>query len=238
MIINFSIPLLFFKTRKTASTSVEAALEQSFWGVPASHGKKASIYPDGFVTGRPTNVSNRLQHGILIARVLKQLRSHGLSIHQCIALTKLGPHSHVSEVMSILPRSFFVRATKVAVVRNPWDKVVSDYFFSTRYPVLRRKTRENFEEFASRALPAVVESEIVEYQDKSWRICLYEELPFALKAVISETGGERTELPRFKAGIRPPNFHYSRLYTSQSREVVERNWAPWISYFGYQFESK
>lgn len=239
MIVNFSVPFIFFKTRKSASTSAEAALEQSFWGRTPSHGKKASVYRDGFVTGRPTNFKNARNAGLSFIRMSANYRRYGLSPSQARRLMVLGPHSSVSEVVRSLPRRLWEESKKIVVVRNPWDKAVSDFFWMKRSRGAQKSDTHSFLAFVSQSLPIPLETEIVDWWDADWRYVRFENFEEDLGNLVAELGGSSEySIPRFKANVRPSGKSYLSFYTPESRDIVANNWQAWIERFNYRFSSR
>lgn len=237
MILNFSSPFVFFKTRKTASTSVEASLEEAFWGSPASHGKRASIYRDGFVTGRPNNFRHPIaaRWGYLTAR--RYFGKFSLTSRELEKLLALSPHSSVFAARQALPEDIWHRAKKIVVVRNPWDKAVSDFYWKTRGRVLLGKDFDLFQSYAHQALPIALESEMTQHWDDTWACIRFENLFEDFQRLVVELGGiPPSALPKYKTAVRPTASTYQHLYTKESRDIVGANWKDWVEQFGYRFE--
>ena len=92
---------IFLKTRKTAGTATEMALEP--FCTPPGH------------TPRHTTDTLISDHGIVGARVVGQQLDHG----------KWYAHQPAAKVRKALGRKRFDSYTKLTVLRNPFDKVVS-----------------------------------------------------------------------------------------------------------------
>lgn len=238
MLTQFTIPLVYFKTVKTAGTSTEASLEAALWDRTPAHGKLASVYEDGFVTGRPQNFRGEDDRSQGAAEMLSLYRPLGFSSARVSLLSKLVPHSSVSEVCSALPQALWYRATKVVNIRNPWDRAVSYYFWCRRR---RRATPRDvygdFERFVTRIKPSAVEKEVASAFDSTWRTIRYETLLPDIEKIFEEFNiSSRFSLPRYKTNTRPRGLHYSQFFSDSSRRVVAKNWGEWIDLFGYKFD--
>lgn len=128
---------------------------------------------------------------------------------------------------------------KFAIERNPWDAVVSLYYWRIR----DNPTPVSFEDFVN-------SDEVPRWAHKNARIyrlqgkvavdelCRFESLGSDLDGVWSALGlpGE-PELPRAKGGFRPGEARYPTMYTPATAERVGDIFAAMTAEFGYGFES-
>lgn len=204
------------------------------WGRPPQHGKRASIYRNGFVTGRPLNFSNSLKRWQGLVSMNLSFRRYGLSSSQVLSLSSLRHHSPVSEAREALPDSFWSRATKIAVVRDPLDRAISYFYWMN--PQLRghRTPLREFEDFVPEILPAPVDREVSENFDESWKVIRFENLHQDFCSLVEQLGfTPPPDLPRYKSESRPPHSDFRKLISQRSREVILRNWSSWAKSFGY-----
>lgn len=138
---------------------------------------------------------------------------------------------------------------KFCVVRNPYDKAVSAFYFfhkSGKPANNDRLVRENdldkerteFENWLKSAGPPIDRDlysidgifcldDVVRYEALSIdieRICVRLGLPY-----------NPAWLPSLKAGIRPKNAKVESLYTEHSKKIVEHAYAFELKYFNYSF---
>ncbi len=123
-----------------------------------------------------------------------------------------------------------------AIERNPWDAVVSLYFW-----VQRNRAPIGFDEFVQQ--PRIAElarrnAQIYRLRGQIAvdRVCRYESLTDDIAEVWSRLSlpGE-PGLPRAKAGVRPDATPYRDFYTPASRDLVGQHFADAIRDFDYEF---
>lgn len=240
MLIEFNRPLIFFKTRKTASTSVEAALEAALWGASPNHGKQASVYANGFVTGRPRNFGSIKRQLYALPKLVMYFTRYGLTPWGSMSLAQRRPHDSPATLLDTFPASLWEKAHKVAVVRNPWDKVVSDFFWVTRDRKLAGDLSAAFEAYVHKLLPWPVEEQVPLLIDATWTLLRFETLENDFVRLTHQlaVSDQTIALPRFKSGVRPPDLDYRDFHTSFTRETVEVTWQEWIHTFGYSFSGR
>jgi hypothetical protein len=132
---------------------------------------------------------------------------------------------------------------KFCVVRNPYDKAISAYFFFTsiHHPnglPAATDHRERFEEWLqSGELPIDRNIYTIDGQLAVDRVVRYESLVSDLPEVCQRLGvpWQPERLARFKSGIRPIEATPDRLYTDRARRLVEQAYAFELAHFGYSF---
>jgi len=126
---------------------------------------------------------------------------------------------------------------KFSVERNPFDKAISRYFWSTRAEAHRPPIADYL-----RAAPKDLLS--------NWGIytiddCIavdfvarFETLVEDMAKVMRTIGlPETTALPRTKSRFRPEKRHYSEVLDPESRLILERVCSRELKAFSYQWES-
>jgi hypothetical protein len=127
---------------------------------------------------------------------------------------------------------------KIVITRNPWDMLVSHYFFA--------------HQFQKKFCPA--------YFDKfvTWNMCgtkpmnkgywliggnrwadvylRFEHIQSDWEKLIDEIGLPHSELPRILVDYRPRGIHYSVMYSDRVRRIVRERYQEEIDEFGYKFE--
>lgn len=227
MIISHRYRLIFVKTRKTAGTSVQEAV--------------ASICgPDDIVT--PTGISEgdyRARHHrglptpILYLR--QEPRRHRTSriIRWALSCTRIHDHMFLDELFALPEAQQWRNYFKFTVERNPWDKVVSRYFWKYR----ERQKRPDFESFVTKdKLNSDFNMYSLEGKLQVDYVCRYEQLNDGLSEVSKIIGHKIPPLSHFNASTRQSR-DYRTLYSATSRDRVAAHFAREIALFGYDFDS-
>ncbi|CAN5611258.1 sulfotransferase family 2 domain-containing protein [soil metagenome] len=213
MIISHQHRFVFMKSRKTAGTSVEIALSRV-------------CGPEDVITALP-----RADEAIRAAaggRGRQHTTGPGLrrSVHE---------HSPVAVARQALGEATWAEYFTFVVERNPWDAVVSLYFW-----VNRHDGRLTFDEFVHRDEVVNLASQ----QFRSWhargeravdRVLRYERLDDEVGEVWEHLGlPGAPELPRAKSGLRDQTG-YRQHYVPATRDLVGELFARQIAELGYEF---
>jgi hypothetical protein len=230
VIVSHEHRFIFLKTRKTAGTSIELALRQL-------------CGPDDIITplledrDGPAGIGRGPQN----CYVHSWWRSSRPLFRR--SWSELKPQDHgfynhmpAEEARALLNddkvwRSYF----KFAFDRNPWDRQVSSYHF--RYRHLERPPPFSCY-MRSRRQPLVKNYQIYSLRGD---VCVdfvgrYEDLDGEFKRALAQIGLTfDSELPRSKAGFRPPRLHYREYYDDETRGLVREWYKPEIALLQYEF---
>jgi hypothetical protein len=214
VIVSYERGFIFLKTRKTAGTSVEIALSRTC-------GDADVIGPIS-----PDDEELRVREGGRPAQ-----HHDGVS-----------PHLPARAVRKLIGQPQFRSMVKVAVERNPWDAVVSQYFWVMSYWESRGLERIPFKQFVlEQPHPgnlAVKNAKVYRIGDRlvADRVLRYESLGDDLAQVWTELGlpGEPS-LPHAKGGTRSDRRPYSEIHDDDTRQRVAELFADMIGEFGYEF---
>ena len=216
MIVSHEHRFIFLKTRKTAGTSVEIALS----GICG---------PDDIITPiTDTDEELRKANG---GRPPQNYTAPPLT-------TEGRAHMPANAVRQVVGADVWERYFKFAIERNPWDAVVSLYYWRIRDIT----APQSFEDFVnSGEVPrwASKNAAIYRLQGKVAvdELCRFESLDSDLKGIWSSLGLPGTpELPRAKGGFRPREATYRTMYTAETAEHVGAIFASMTDEFGYDFE--
>lgn len=150
-------------------------------------------------------------------------------------------HSNLIKAERSMPAEKFNKYFKFAIVRNPWDRLVSEFEYIKTQPTHSRFKR----------LKAMTFAEYVEYQAKRPAAhqvnalqlkngdigCDYvgklETLDESLEVISKFTGLSFAELPHINQVDRRD---YRSYYDDQLKERVESLWLSDVTTFNYQFE--
>jgi len=155
MPINKKFNIIFFHVPKTAGTSIEKILDMS--------------YKKNFYTAfGPSDRKNSLQIEDFCEREKINLTNLTLE-EKKLCLYKNMQHFTVKELKKILDPSFFNSAYKFSVVRNPYHRIVSEYFHMCKicsyFSEFNGFLLQNFDfkEFVKNELSLPVEQRILKY---------------------------------------------------------------------------
>jgi Sulfotransferase family len=222
MLVSHRYRFIYTKTAKTGATSVESYFEpfcmaEGEW--TRSHEREEYVSPSGIVGfrvgfGEVRPVAKHTWWHHMPARLIRR---------------KLGEET-------------WQRYFKFCVIRNPYEKAISAFYYRRR---MRRRDstsieadRLQFERWLELKGPPIDRNKYVIRE----QFCLddvvrYESLRGDLERICNRLGvpWEPEQLPNFKAGIRPPGITAQDLYTERSREIVCQAYAFELEYFGYSF---
>ena len=204
---------IFLKTRKTAGTSIELALARV-------------CGPDDTITSlSPQDEHERVSAGILGPQNFEAPPLHRRAFNHMpakMARRAVGPR---------VWRRYFT----FSVERNPWDAVVSAYFWS-----FRDKPAPPFDEWvlgpqvdnlAKNSQMYRIHGEIAVN-----RILRYESLTDEISGLWRDLELPGTpQLPHAKSSTRPRGATYRSMYTDASRERVHTAFVGAITDLGYEF---
>lgn len=213
MIASHAHRFIFLKTRKTAGTSVEISLSKV-------------CGPDDIITEiSPEDEELRRSVG---GRAPQNFTSPPLA-------RKAYNHIGAKSVREIVGPDVWRDYYTFAIERNPWDAVVSLYFWKYKdLPEL-----PDFEKFVDEVWIEQLSNNRRMYRMRGQivvdRVLRYERLAEEIQEVWDHLGlpGEPT-LPRAKGNARPAG-HYRELYTDASRQRVADVFHDSIKTFGYTF---
>ena len=235
MIVSHQHRFVFIKTRKTAGTSIEIAL--------AEHCGPADIItpidevdeqirrelghrgPQNFELRQPVSGLGGLISHLFGRNVVRHYNHAPASLIRA----RIGPQSYDSY-------------RKFCVVRNPWDRAVSLYFWRKNRPGSEKLDEEmSFAEFV-RDTPADVLSDAhiftIDGAAAVDRFVRYENLAEDLTTALAELGLPAIDLPWAKSGTRETKEHYSWIYDDESEARI-RELCTWeIDNLGYEFDDR
>lgn len=233
MLCSHSKKFIYFKTSKTAGTSVEIFFERfcrpegNFSG---THAASESITPAGIVGSR---MQNHRQTDTYYN------------------------HMPASEIRSKVGGIIFDTYFKFCVVRNPFDKMVSAFWWFSLLADSDEEEQKKKENFAR--LPfEVIKTRFGEYvASQAYRpssdrrvytidnvvvmdkVIRFERLMSDIQEVcaILKITPDLSMLGSYKRGYRMRPEHYSDYYDSDSRAAIERECSFELEVFGYSFDS-
>jgi len=219
LLVSHRHKFIYTKTLKTAGTSVEAYFErfcmpQEEWSL--SHARKEHVSDIGIVglrTAVPPPGTRYWNH--MPAKLIRE------------------------RVGDDVWGSYF----KFCAVRNPYDKVVSAFYYVQRFDnrpfVSVEDEQSRFERWVQTPylLPIDREQYLIDGKFCLDGVLRYESLTADIENLCSKLGlpYDAAWLPRFKSGSRPPHGITRDLYTEKSRRIVEAAFAFELEHFQYAF---
>jgi hypothetical protein len=223
MLCSHSKKFIYFKTKKTGGTSVEVFFEPYCHDADAAQEehRDLSISKSGIIGYRGR------------AWVGKPFYNH----------------MPASEILSRLGSDVFRSYTKFNVVRNPYDKVVSMFWFLTPSDLRDHLKSSSFETarsyfrlfIKSPRFADALDWYIYTIDDKvvSDFIIRFENMHHDLKILCEKLRIEfdPSKLKNFKSDFRCRNEHFSEYYDSDTSKTVQTHFSSELSYFDYSLGS-
>ena len=218
VLVSFQKEFIYTKTNKTAGTSVEVFFEPYCLppdGYEPAHYRGETISDQGIVGFRgPDRPANALWYN----------------------------HMPAARIRDYLGAEMWEKFFKFCTVRNPFDKLVSMYFFQ-RGREQGHSDAPEFSQLRRDFLAWLKAGRFVGDQDKyliDGAVCVdyfirYESLLDGLKEVCRKLGIGRdvAELARLKSQSRLADRHFSEFYDEEARRIVAEAYAFELDHFGY-----
>lgn len=151
-------------------------------------------------------------------------------------------HDDIRFVQRRMPEEKFNRYFKFCFVRNPWDRLVSEYKFLLRKPAHGRHSRvrklDGFKQFIQMQIPRNDAYQINMLCDKQGELLMdfvgkMENVNNDWRTVCEKIGIEHQALPRINS---TQHRHFREYYDHESRQWVARHWKREIELFDYSFD--
>ncbi len=151
-------------------------------------------------------------------------------------------HTYPNIMKKKIPKIIWRAYTKITIVRNPWDFIVSyccwrtyrkfinDFHDKVSYEFLNKYSQKK--DFIDNDRFCFDEdgNPIMDYYIR------YENLQKDFDMICDKLKIPRTKLLRLKDKIRKNKMHYSHYYDSESEEWVRNRFEHYINYFNYSFD--
>jgi len=151
-------------------------------------------------------------------------------------------HMPAAKIKQLLGDNVWSSYLKFCVIRNPYDKAVSAYYFwkyQNNIPqIANRRESEDFENWLHQhGAQTDTDKFVIDNAICMDYIVRYDSLHDDLQELCRRLNipWEPDRLPSFKSGIRPKEISLDALYSERSRRIVEATYAFEISQFSYQF---
>lgn len=225
MIISHKHKFIFVKTRKTAGTSLQEALDRICG--PDDITTPTGISDESY---RPRNYKGLVNPLPYLLAKPQQHRKRRI-LKRTVTCERIFDHMLLSELMALPEAQQWSSYFKFCLERNPWDKTVSRYFWKYR----GRSSRPDFETFVAN------DKHVSDFDAYSLSgqigvdyVGDYGELTNSI-AKISKTIGCDIPLPAHRNANTRQKRDYRDMYTAETREKIAEVYAREIAAFGYKF---
>jgi hypothetical protein len=230
MIISHTHKFIFIKSLKTAGTSIEAALSNH------CSGNDVVVPINDFG-------HNRDSDGAFVHRAMNADDTY----------RKIGQHVDALTIKSREPEEVWNNYFKFSIVRNPWDRALSFFFWDQRKnPATKPRKRfyhylgVPFNEFAivKGHFANFMKARGLENNDRFYviddQLCVdfvirYEHLEKDFNEVCRRIGVPASGLPHLKTGIRKQARHFTEYFDDETRSIVADLHKNDLRFFGYEF---
>lgn len=229
MIVSHKHKFIFLKTKKTAGTSIELALSK-FCGsddiiTPLLEEEEMRIrgsYPEAqnyMIPWHQYNFNNWKKF------FLEGKRANFFN------------HMRGERVKQLIGERIWNSYFKFCFERNPWDKVISGYYYGYRdseddsKPTLSEYIQKGNLKYSSSHYIYTSKGKVI--VDK---VFLYENLDESLREISNYLNlPEPLELPKAKAGLRKDRRHYREILSESERDVIAQSYRREIKLFDYEY---
>lgn len=226
MIINHKYKFIFLKTRKTASTSIEIALSKFCDGndiiTPITKEDELTRQELGFPGPRNYNVALKYYSK------LDWLEFIGKASRK-----QFYNHASARFIRDCIPAEIWNSYFKFTFERDPFDKAISRYYWSTREPrpeISEYLNSARVEQLSNWYIYTINDQIAVDFVGR------YEKLDGDLAEIKNRLGlPAEFSLPRAKGSYRKNREHYSKVLKSAARTRIEIVCAKEIAAFDYHW---
>jgi len=237
MIISHSQQFIFLANRKTASTSVGITFSSACnkRDVITPLGQDESIRRElGYLAPRNYIPLKNIPSYILL-RLQRKLYGRNISD----ALKKIGLHTHITptRTLNYLPQKTWDSYFKFCFVRNPWDLVISKYFWVIRNdpnPISLDAyiNSSKIKSVAKRSREMYTINDDIALN----RICIYENIQAEVNQIFEELSlpGE-PKLPNAKRQFRSDHRHYRDVLNDNQADKIAKIFEKEIELAGHSY---
>ena len=157
-------------------------------------------------------------------------------------------HLMATHILNEVGEDIFSKYFKFSFVRNPWDKLVSQFFYCKYYPPrkdlrkwLNINEKTSFVEYLSKIQTVQIhiqwDRQYKFLYDDNGKLLVdfigrFENFQEDFNIVCDKIKIPRQKLPHTK---KSKHKHYTEYYDDETREIVAEKYAKDIEYFGYKF---
>jgi hypothetical protein len=210
VLVSHIYKFIYIKNRKVAGSSVE-----SFFGKYCQDPNKDYHYND--------DIDESIDEFGIIGARLSGKKNNWIS------------HKSASCIKKDLGDVIFNNYLKFCVIRNPYDKMVSAYFWE------KNNTKQTFKDFAKNTNVSNIDIHCIDNVNVCDYFIRYENLEEDILKLCEKLNIQDfniTDLPKHKSTQRTDKSHYSKFYDEETKQIVYENHKKEFELFGYKFEDK
>jgi hypothetical protein len=217
MLVSHKHKFIYIKSIKTAGTSTEIFLEPyCVTNVLESHGREMIQTNEGII---------------------------GTRMNQHLAeISEFYNHMPPYKIKNSIGEETFNSYTKIINIRNPFDMMVSHYYFKPTFDLYSR-VEMSFEDY-------LLTTNVVEDLSKKYRDLMYIEDEFIVDEIVRfenleedifklldklELPSPKRELGEYKKNKRRPDKDWKKMYSNETKELVEKHFKFYMDLFNYSF---
>jgi len=217
MLVSHKHKFIYIKSIKTAGTSTEIFLEPyCVSNVLESHGREMIQTDEGII---------------------------GTRMNQHLAeISEFYNHMPPYKIKNSIGEETFNSYTKIINIRNPFDMMVSHYYFKPTFDLYSR-VEMSFEDY-------LLTTNVVEDLSKKYRDLMYIEDEFIVDEIVRfenleedifklldklELPSPKRELGEYKKNKRRPDKDWKKMYSNETKELVEKHFKFYLDLFNYSF---
>ena len=237
MIISHRHKFIFVKTRKVAGSTIERVLAEQC-------GPEDIISPDPVPVEKAQHYAGRFNPIPELVHTLSPLQ-HARTIRDWVKRPKYYCHLSSYSIRHRIGAKVWDNYFKFTFERNPWDKMVSFYYWYHRYRIENGEPLPTFREHVLERANALHEDRRFPLDWKRYTlggevamdyIGRFENLEGDLATVFERIGLTKPpSLPREKGNVRGDRRHYSEAYDDATRDRIAELFHREIEHFGYEF---
>jgi hypothetical protein len=217
MLVSHKHKFIYIKSIKTAGTSTEIFLEPyCVSNVLESHGREMIQTDEGII---------------------------GTRMNQHLAeISEFYNHMPPYKIKNSIGEETFNSYTKIINIRNPFDMMVSHYYFKPTFE-LYSNGEMSFEDY-------LLKTNVVEDLSKKYRDLMYIGDEFIVDEIVRFENLEedifklldnlnlpspKRELGEYKKNKRRPDKDWKKMYSTETKELVEKHFKFYMDLFDYSF---
>lgn len=217
MLVSHKHKFIYIKSIKTAGTSTEIFLEPyCVSNVLESHGREMIQTNEGII---------------------------GTRMNQHLAeISEFYNHMPPYKIKNSIGEETFNSYTKIINIRNPFDMMVSHYYFKPTFE-LYSNGEMSFEDY-------LLKTNVVEDLSKKYRDLMYIGDEFIIDEIVRfenleedifklldklELPSPKRELGEYKKNKRRPDKDWKKMYSTETKELVEKHFKFYMDLFDYSF---
>lgn len=229
MIISHKHKFIFFKTAKTAGTSIEVAL-------------RAHCSDEDIITPIIEERMDGLPAGTRPAQNYSKpfswyTKADWLYLIKNLKAPQYFNHYPAHNLFVSIDPDIWSSYYKFCFARNPWDRVISYYYWS-QYREDKSPDKQSLDEFITSHDVSRLNQlgyELYTYNDAVLvdKVYAFEDLAGSIDDLQQRFSFNRLELPKLKSGYRKDKRHYREIFTDSQAQFIAEKFAKEIALMDY-----